>query len=145
MENSNKGSNFFFSVGPKSRDQPSLNLSRTNLWHKFTDIASQIWPSPTLNKQKSICVITQYWCWYRECSQRCLLGHRAASATQRRWLDSNIRPSGSSAGGSAADLVYLRSRRQRLQIFSGSVGREMAFCVSGKLASLLEVQKRICI
>lgn len=55
------------------------------------------------------------------------------------------RPCGSSAGGSEDDLVYLRSRRQQLQTFSGSMGREMAFCVSVKLASPLEVQKRICI
>lgn len=42
--------------------------------------------------------------------------------------------------GWAEDLVC-----QQLQTFSGSVGREMAFRVSGKLASPLEVQKRICI
>lgn len=47
--------------------------------------------------------------------------------------------------GWAEDLVYLRYGCQQLQTCSGSMGREMAFRVSGKLASPLEVQKRICI
>lgn len=46
---------------------------------------------------------------------------------------------------SAEDLVSLRSGCQQLQTFSGSMGREMALCVSGKLAPALKVEKGICI